>query len=96
MAQWEREIIAGRTRDAMRAKKQAGGVRYGRRSALPADVLDRIERLRDSGLSMWSVAEVLNADGVPTATGCNHWYAASVRSALSARANDRLAGLISD
>lgn len=37
---------------------------------------------------------LLTREGVPTATGRSRWYASSVRTALSARANDRQAGIV--
>lgn len=92
-ARMERRLIGQRTRDAMSAKKAAGGVRYGQKSALPVEVQEQVEELHSSGLSMGQVAARMTAAGVPTATGCERWYPATVRSVLSSRANDRLAGL---
>ena len=96
VAEWERATIAGRTKDAMAAKKAAGGIRYGHRSKCPPDVMDRIEAHRDDGWSLGQIARALTADRVPTPTGRSTWYTSSVRSILSARANDRQAGLVTD
>lgn len=91
---WERDMIRQRTRDAMQAKKRAGGVRYGHPSALPTAVQDEVERLVDSGLSQGEVARRMEASGVPTSQGSSRWFASTVGSVLRSRANDRLAGLI--
>ncbi|MCL8251363.1 recombinase family protein [Aeromicrobium fastidiosum] len=91
---WERDVIRARTKDAMAAKKRAGGVRYGHRSTLPEKVQDEVERLVESGLSRGEVARRMTAAGVSTAQGSTTWYASTVGSVLRSRANDRLAGLI--
>ncbi len=53
-----------------------------------------VEALYLDGVSMCQIAARMTAEQVPTATGCSTWYAATVRSVLSSRANDRLAGLL--
>lgn len=93
-ARMEQRLIGQRTRDAMAAKKRAGAVRYGHRSTLPDEVQDRVERLVASGLSMCEVARRMTTSGVRTAQGSGTWYASTVRSVLSSRTNDRLAGLV--
>jgi len=93
VASWERDVIGQRTKDAMAAKKAAGGVRYGHSSGLPSAVQERVAALHETGLSMCAVARVMTADGVPTATGQPRWYSSTVRSVLASRANDRLAGI---
>lgn len=94
-ARMEQRLIGQRTRDAMRAKKEAGEVRYGHRSTLPDHVQDEVERLIDSGLSRGEVARRMTSAGVRTAQGSAVWYASTVGSLLRSRANDRLAGLVS-
>jgi len=91
---WERDVIRERTRDAMRAKKQAGEIRYGHRSTLPEDVQAAVERLVESGLSRAEVARRMTTARIPTAQGAETWYASTVGSVLRSRANDRLAGLL--
>ena len=61
---------------------------------LPITVQERVEALYLDGVSMCQIAAQMTAQQVPTATGCSTWYAATVRSVLSSRANDRLAGLL--
>ena len=81
-AQYERRIIAARTRDAL-AQRRREGVRLGRPSVLPVEVLERVTRERRGGLSLRAIAEGLNADRVPTAHGGKSWYASSVAKALA-------------
>jgi DNA invertase Pin-like site-specific DNA recombinase len=81
VAEWERERICERTRDALAVKKRQGA-RLGRRPTLPAKLRRRIARDRAGGLSYRAIADRLNAEGVPTAQGGRQWYAATVRTAL--------------
>ncbi|MCX6464730.1 MAG: recombinase family protein, partial [Pseudonocardiales bacterium] len=76
--QLERRMIGARTRDALAAKR-AAGVRLGRPSTLPAEVVERIVRERDAGAGWSAIARALTADDVPTAQGGAAWYPATVR-----------------
>ncbi len=76
--QLERRMIGARTRDALAAKR-AAGVRLGRPSALPSEVVERIVRAHEAGDGWSAIARALNADGVPTAQGGATWYPATVR-----------------
>lgn len=76
--QLERELIGQRTREALAAKR-AQGVRLGRPSVLPVEVVARIIDQRAAGCSYPAIADALNADGVPTARGGGRWYPATVR-----------------
>ncbi|WP_300016853.1 recombinase family protein [Pseudonocardia sp.] len=76
--QLERRMIGARTRDALAAKR-AAGVRLGRPSSLPAEVVERIVRDHDAGLGWSAIARALTADEVPTAQGGRAWYPATVR-----------------
>jgi DNA invertase Pin-like site-specific DNA recombinase len=69
-AQFERRLIAQRTREALAVKK-AAGVRLGRPPVLPASVVRRIQRQRANGDSLRRIAEDLNAAAVPTC-GCRN------------------------
>lgn len=81
-AEMERKKIAERTRDGMAKIKADTGKHMGRRSVLPAETVTLIEAERDAGLSMAKIAEKLNAEGVPTATG-RTWHASTIRQVLN-------------
>jgi DNA invertase Pin-like site-specific DNA recombinase len=76
--QLERRLIGQRTREAL-AEKRAAGVRLGRPSVLPVEVVQRIVDARCAGLSYPVIAESLNSEGVPTAHGGRQWHPATVR-----------------
>ena len=86
-AQWERDIIADRTRDALAQVKRRtphelralGKKPIGRPVTLDPQVRRRIRGLRTRGRSYAAIAEQLNKEGVPTAQGGKRWYAMSVR-----------------
>ncbi|MER7927040.1 recombinase family protein [Streptomyces sp. NPDC096057] len=67
------------------AAKRAAGVRLGRPSALPREVLQRILKERADGKSWRAIAEVLNEDQVPTAQGGRQWWASSVSKAAASQ-----------
>jgi DNA invertase Pin-like site-specific DNA recombinase len=77
-AEWEREIIGQRTKDAL-AVKRAQGVKLGRPATLPRDVVDRILEARASGDGWSTIARTLNAESVPTAHGGAQWHPSTVR-----------------
>lgn len=80
-AEYERELIGQRTRDALAAKR-AAGVRLGRPSTLGPEVVARIVAERAGGASFPAIARGLEADGVPTAQGGARWYPATVAKVL--------------
>jgi DNA invertase Pin-like site-specific DNA recombinase len=94
LAEWEREIIADRTRSAMQAKKALGGTRFGHRSRIPMAVQEQVEAAHRSGLSMCEIAREMTRRGIPTVEGCATWHASTVSTVLSSLRNDRLAGLL--
>jgi DNA invertase Pin-like site-specific DNA recombinase len=77
-SQFERRLIGQRTREALAIKK-AQGVRLGRPRQLPEAVADRIRTMRRSGTTLQGIADVLNAEGVPTGQGGSIWRPSSVR-----------------
>jgi DNA invertase Pin-like site-specific DNA recombinase len=78
-AEMERNLIKARTREALAALK-ARGVRLGRPSVLPPEVVARILGERVGGEKTWaSIAAGLNADQVPTAHGGRCWWPATAR-----------------
>jgi DNA invertase Pin-like site-specific DNA recombinase len=80
-AQFERRLIAQRTREAL-AVKRAQGVRLGRPPTLDPAIVKRIHRERKRGLSLARIAEGLNADAVPTGHGGARWWPGTVRAVL--------------
>ncbi len=64
-AQWERKLIGLRTKEAM-AAKQAQGVKLGRPSLLPKNVVERILTARNAGEGWSAIARQLNTEGVDT------------------------------
>jgi len=83
--QFERKVIAQRTRDALAVLKKRGvalgnpRLRAGRTSD---DVRQQILELRAQGATYPAIAERLNRERVPTAFGGRRWYPASVRAVV--------------
>lgn len=77
VAEWERRVIAERTKAAL-AVKRAEGVRLGRPRLLDPAVAKRIRRLRARSRTLQAIADELNAAGVRTPTG-KAWSPALVR-----------------
>lgn len=85
VAEWERGVIAQRTREGLAAARA-----QGRRVGRPAvgdrpEVAERIRALRESGMTYQSICDRLNAEGVPTARGAGLWRPSAVQSALGYR-----------
>lgn len=77
IAQFERNIIAERTRDAL-AELKAQGVQLGR-PRLQGESLDLVLRLFQETGNYTKVARMLTAGGIPTAQGKSTiWYASAV------------------
>lgn len=81
VAQLERELIGQRTSDALQALKRRG-VRLGGPVQTPDEIRQRIADERDAGASLRTIADGLNADGIPTAQGGARWYASTVQAVL--------------
>lgn len=89
-AQYERRIIGARTRDAL-AQRKREGVRLGRPSTLPRNVVARVVALHSEGKSLRVIAEALNSEEVPTAHGGSKWHASTVRKVLAGQDAQALA-----
>lgn len=82
-AQYEREVIGARTKDALRVKRDSGKV-LGRPRTLDKRTRARIKSLRSRGHTYKAIADRLNADGTPTAQGGEQWWPATVRAVVNA------------
>ena len=83
VAQWERQVIAARTSEALQALK-ARGTRLGRPVTLPDEVRARIADERTAGRTLAAIADDLNAENVPTARG-GRWHPSTLRRWLPRR-----------
>ena len=90
-AQYERRLISQRTSEALAAKK-AQGVRLGRPSQLPPEIVERIVGERAAGRRLRVIAEGLTADAVPTARGGAEWSTSTVQAVLNGQDAAKLAG----
>jgi DNA invertase Pin-like site-specific DNA recombinase len=91
-AQFERRLISQRTRDAL-AVRRAQGVRLGRPTSIPTEVVQRIVAMRASGTTQAAIADRLNADGVPTGRGGACWRQSSIAKVLRYAAEDDVKSL---
>jgi DNA invertase Pin-like site-specific DNA recombinase len=81
-AQFERRLIAERTKAALAVKK-AQGVRLGRPASIPDELAKRIVSLRERGLTLQAICDRLNAERVPTPRGGAFWRPTSLRAVLA-------------
>lgn len=82
VAEWEREQIAQRTREAATVRREQGK-RMGRpgvRDTRP-DLAARIDGMRAAGRTWQAIADALNTEGVPTVRGGSVWRVSAVQSA---------------
>lgn len=77
LAEWEREMIGDRTRNAL-AQARANGQQLGRPSGVTPATLGMIRMLRTADMSYGKIADALTREGVPTAQG-GQWRASTVR-----------------
>jgi DNA invertase Pin-like site-specific DNA recombinase len=81
VAEFERDRIRERTREALAVAK-ARGIRLGRPRSLPEEVVDRIRSERADGATLSAIAEGLNEDAAATAHGGQQWWPSTVRAVL--------------
>jgi DNA invertase Pin-like site-specific DNA recombinase len=77
-AEFEREMIGARTREALAARK-ARGLPVGRPRLASADVVHKIVTARHDGASFRAIADLLTADKVLSPMGRPTWQASTVR-----------------
>jgi ribosomal protein L2 len=66
-------------RDQPRARSRRRTMRFGRRSALAPEVVDRIRHEHARGATLAEIARGLNRDGIPTGQGGRQWWPSTVR-----------------
>jgi len=81
-AQFERRLIAERTKAALAVKK-AQGVRLGRPASIPDKLAKRIVHMREKGMTLQAICATLNAEQVPTPRGGALWRPTSLRAVLA-------------
>jgi len=94
VAEWERNIISTRQKEAhqtRRAKGEQWGVTSGFTSKLPSLIRERIVSEHKAGKSLRSIANGLNADKIPTQQGGVAWYASTVKHILNSPASRKVA-----
>lgn len=82
MAEMERGMISMRQKDVHKDRRDNGkvwGVDLGPLPVIKEDITARIVSEREAGLSYQDIANNLNAELVPTASGKNTWYKSTVR-----------------
>ncbi|WP_246398469.1 recombinase family protein [Mycobacterium vicinigordonae] len=88
VAELERALISDRTKAALAVRK-AQGVRLGRPSTLPREVVVRIVQAKAAGASLRAIAAELTAEGVPSARG-GKWEAATIKRVLEGQDAERV------
>jgi DNA invertase Pin-like site-specific DNA recombinase len=85
VAEWERDTISARTRDALQAARAQG--RSVSRAAVAdrSDIAEQIRQLRADGRTLQAIADTLNEQNVPTARGADKWRVSSVQAAAGYR-----------
>ena len=85
LCEWERERIADRTRTGI-ARLRAEGSIAGRPSvSRHPELLARVAAMREQGMTLQAISDVLNAEGIPTLRGGAKWRPSSVQAALGYR-----------
>jgi len=80
VAEWERGVIAQRTREGLAAARAQG--RPVGRPAVPDELAHRIRKQREDGATLQQICDSLNADRVPTARGAIAWRPSAIQRAL--------------
>lgn len=82
---WEHERLSARTRRGLEAARERGSTR-GRASVGDVPGLrERIQRMREQGMTLQAIADTLNEAGVPTLRGGAQWRPSSVQRATGYR-----------
>lgn len=76
-AQFERQMISERTKNAL-AFKKTQGVKIGRSAVISDQEIYNLRKMRSQGMTLQSIAEALNERNIPTAHNGNQWHASTV------------------
>lgn len=83
LAEWERDVIRERTRDALAAANVKGIVPGPRANVLPTATTEQITDLREAGQSLTAIALALTTAGMPLPSGRpGMWQPSQVRRVL--------------
>jgi DNA invertase Pin-like site-specific DNA recombinase len=85
VAEWEREVIAARTKEGLRAARASGTRISGPAVSDQPKLQRRIRRLRTRGHTLQAIADRLNKEGVPTLRGGTEWRPSSIQTAAGLR-----------
>ena len=82
---WEHERMSERTRRGLEAARARGtGVGRSAVADIP-ELQERIEAMREEGMTLQAIADALNAEGIPTLRGGTMWRPSSVQRATGYR-----------
>ena len=82
---WEHERMSERTRRGLEAARSRGtGIGRSAVADIP-ELQERIEAMREQGMTLQAIADVLNAEGIPTLRGGTMWRPSSVQRATGYR-----------
>ena len=79
VSEWERDVIASRTRDGLAALRAQGRPISRAAVADHPKLAKRIRKMRDSGKTYQAIADALNKGKVPTLRGAAEWTVSGVR-----------------
>ena len=85
VGRWENERLSARTRRGLEAARSRGAGRAGAAVADVPELRERIVRMRNDGMTLQAIADVLNDEGVPTLRGGAKWRPSSVHGATGYR-----------
>lgn len=82
---WEHERLSERTRRGLEAARERGAGNGRTAVADIPELQERIAAMREQGMTLQAIADVLNAEGVPTLRGGAMWRPSSVQRATGYR-----------
>jgi DNA invertase Pin-like site-specific DNA recombinase len=82
---WEHERLSVRTRRGLQAAREQGSKRGRASVADVPELRERIQRMRDDGMTLQAIADALNEAGVATLRGGAKWRPSSVQRAAGYR-----------